>query len=243
MNPIPVFITTGSVDSAFATNKRGPTSDLDPADGGRESITAFKMKDGTLAKLDPSGNVADLSAYLAQCKADFYRHFPELSMWESLRERNVSGIAAEILHGDTRNKVLNIRPGIDRQVEKALQMAITMAGVRYPAWNRPADRRRRVFAPFGATSWDDGRLAFTIADRPLVPVAPLTERERADLADVLLNKLRLPAAYVYHEIGVPDAVIESLAPPPPQPSTPPGVTAPVQAMAAAMQGVLPTEGA
>jgi hypothetical protein len=145
-------------------------------------------------------------------------------MWESLRARNVSGVAAEILHGDTKNKVTNIRPGIDRQVEKAVQMCITMAAVRYPQWGR-TDRARSVFAAFDAKSYAAGRLTFTIADRSLVPVAPLTAREKADLADILLNKLHLPPAYVYAQADVPQAVIDALTPP--APPAPPVVVTPV----------------
>jgi len=212
------WFATDSV-TPLAADKRGATSDLDPSDGDRESITAFRLSPGaTSGKLDPSANIADIAAYIAQRKAEFYRHFPELSMWESLRARNVSGIAAEILHGDTRNKVLNVRPGTDRQLEKATQMALTLAGVRANAgtgaggWGT-LDRQRSVFLPYTLDSFHAGALDFTIQDRPLVPVAPLTDQERAALADVLLNKLGLPPAFVFGEMGVPQDVIDAVTAP------------------------------
>lgn len=128
-------------------------------------------------------------------------------MWESLRERNVSGVAAEILHGDTRNKVLKIRPETDRQVIKATQMAITIAARLRPTWSRQ-DGGRQLFAPFNEGSWDRGDLDFELANRPIIPEVPLTEEEKATIADIRLNKLGLPEAWVFAQYGVPLAVIQ-----------------------------------
>ena len=230
--PIPWFATDSAVSQLFPNTKQGPTAELDDPEAGRESLLAFKLAaDARVGKLDPSADTAAVAAYLTTRKTEWLRHFPEVSMWESLRaQTQVSGVAAEILHGDTRNKAVAIRAVTDRQVEKATQMAITMAGVRLATTWRDTDARHEVFRPYDRTSFGAGALDFNIAERPLVPAAPLTATERAALADVRLNKLGLPEAWVWEEAGVPAAVIKAAqaAPPPPPPVTPPAAAGQVE---------------
>jgi hypothetical protein len=208
--PIITFHTDGNVTTLGSTDKRAATADLDPTDADREGIRAFKLpKDSTTGKIDPSVDVAAVSAYLAERKQEFLRHFPEVSMWESLRNMTtVSGIAAEILHGDTRNKAIAVRAGTDRQVEKATQMAITMGAIRAApggGWTN-VDSRRQLFRAFNANSFEDGKLDWAIDERALVPAAPLSEVQEAELAK-LRQDLGLPNAWVFTEMGVPEKVV------------------------------------
>lgn len=211
--PIPVFFTNKSVRPLYDRPKRNEDDDefseerLDD-DADRESWTGIKLSaDSSIGKLDPSIDLGAADTRLESKKRAWLRKYPEVSMWESLRERNVSGVAAEILHGDTRNKVLKIRPETDRQVIKATQMAITIAARLRPTWSRQ-DGGRQLFAPFNEGSWDRGDLDFELANRPIIPEVPLTEEEKATIADIRLNKLGLPEAWVFAQYGVPLAVIQ-----------------------------------
>jgi hypothetical protein len=206
--PIDVFITNDPVELVVPQRKREGSAGrlsigLPLDDSDRESHIGIRLSQGSsVSQIAPAGGTAEDAAYLAQRKLEWKQKYPELSMWESLRERDVSGIAAEILHGDTRNKVMTVRPQTDRQVVKATQMAISLAAFRYPAWPRPG-AAQRAFAGFAPDAWERGDLDFEIAPRPLIPTPPLQQEESAQLADILINQLNVSPEYALTLANIP----------------------------------------
>jgi hypothetical protein len=102
-----------------------------------------------------------------------------------------------------------VRAGTDRQVEKATQMAITMGAIRAApggGWTN-VDSRRQLFRAFNANSFEDGKLDWAIDERALVPAAPLSELQEAELAK-LRQDLGLPNTWVFTEMGVPEKVVD-----------------------------------
>jgi hypothetical protein len=128
------------------------------------------------AKLDPGAALEHMDRLLAEIEADH----PELVAYQKLREMSqVSGAAANILLGDTRNLVDAARAQYDQQTVKLCQMAAAIGGWRASsgAWGALTQQQAQ-FLPFGLESYEAGALNLSIQGRPLVP---LTEQDELTL--------------------------------------------------------------
>jgi hypothetical protein len=128
------------------------------------------------AKLDPGAALEHIDRLLAEIEADH----PELVAYQKLREMSqVSGTAANILLGDTRNLVDAARAQYDQQTVKLCQMAAAIGGWRASsgAWGALTQQQAQ-FLPFGLDSYEAGALNLSIQARPLVP---LTEQDELTL--------------------------------------------------------------
>ena len=128
------------------------------------------------AKLDPGAALEHMDRLLAEIEADH----PELVAYQKLREMSqVSGTAANILLGDTRNLVDAARAQYDQQTVKLCQMAAAIGGWRASsgAWGSLTQQQAQ-FLPFGLESYEAGALNLSIQGRPLVP---LTEQDELTL--------------------------------------------------------------
>ena len=128
------------------------------------------------ATLDPGAALEHIDRLLAEIEADH----PELVAYQKLREMSqVSGTAANILLGDTRNLVDAARAQYDQQTVKLCQMAAAIGGWRASsgAWGNLTQQQAQ-FLPFGLGSYEAGALNLSIQARPLVP---LTEQDELTL--------------------------------------------------------------
>jgi hypothetical protein len=213
IEPLTVFITDGPVDALFKRPKRGPTDDPDTlkeTDLDRESLPLLKAKAGTDIKTVAGNlNVDGARQLLLDAKTHFRSHYPEVDLYPQLREmQQVTGPAAEILMGDVATPVREIRANYDRQLIKALQMAVTIAAIRAKEDWGTLDKAREKFRQFDEGSFERGEFDFEIQDRPLIPDPPLSEQEKVDIADKKINRVRIPEEEVWEEMGYPEEKIK-----------------------------------
>jgi hypothetical protein len=106
---------------------------------------------------------------------------PELTMYQQLRSMSqVTGPAAERLVGDAASLIDEARSNYDTQSIKLFQMAVAIAGWRANtgAWGNSMSSQQQAFAPFDLESYNQGRLDFEIAARPIVPSMKLSPDEQ-----------------------------------------------------------------
>jgi hypothetical protein len=214
-----------------SATRHGPDSSAD--DAAQEEIRFYQGKQGgSVSTISGSPEaIGEARQYLADAKGGFKDAFPELTLYKELRAMTqVTGPAAEILLGDTKADVVERRSSLDKQMVKMTQMLISMAATRANLGSRPGGwlsapsavsslsslpvrrlqltRAQDLFTQFtNPDSYEDGKLDFRIGSRQMVPEAPLSEKERVELAEIRLNKLGLPRTYVWKELNVPAKVI------------------------------------
>jgi len=208
---------TGGAAPAGST-RYGPDATTDD-NAAQEEIRFYQGEEGgSVSKIGGSPEaIAEARQYIVDAKGNVKDAFPELSLYKELRAMTqVTGPAAEILLGDTKADVVERRSSLDLRMVRLTQMLISMSAYRYHlppqqgGWraNGPFTSEQEVFEPFtNPQSYDSGALAFRIGPRSMVPEAPLTERERVELADIRQNKLGMPRGYVWEEAGAPDEVV------------------------------------
>jgi hypothetical protein len=206
VDTITVFFTDGDVTPIFNRTKRGPTDTLTPQDLDRESLPMLKAPPAASAQqLTSMLDLAGSAAYMTDKKAAFKMEYPEYEMYPQLRAMSqITGRAAEILLGDIANPVRDVRAQYDRQLVKALQMAVTMGGIlAHNLWPSQGvmDTARQKFMPFNEDSYSQGKLDFEVMDRPLIPDAPLTPQEEVNTLDVKVSKLGVPKEQAWDEMG------------------------------------------
>lgn len=152
----------------------------------RQAMRFFEgPQGGRIDIVSGTGNLEHSRLYLNDKKDAFKDKFPEFTMYPKLREMSqVTGPAAEILLGDTKGKVVEVRGDADRQTKKLAQMCVAIAGWRYSegkgGWAKRTAAQEK-FATYSLESYDQGKLEFKIAGRHFIPDAPLSERERWEL--------------------------------------------------------------
>jgi hypothetical protein len=115
----------------------------------------------------------------------------------------IAGVAAEILLGDTKPKVLEARAEGDPRTIQIIQQCVAIAGHNFNKgrgkWTvRTPDQQK--FAEYDLDSYDEGKLDFAIGPRPFIPEPPLTVKERWELVSTIYPSLQIDLAYLLEKI-------------------------------------------
>jgi hypothetical protein len=130
------------------------------------------------------------SQYCRDLISEIEKDLPETVMDQQLREMSqVAGIAIPRLMGDVANRYLHAQRSYDGGLITAMQMMISMGSfaIQNRLWRQPWSDTQKRFLPFNLNSYDNGDLAVSLMNRPLVE---LTAQERAELA---LLRSQIPA--------------------------------------------------
>lgn len=155
-------------------------------------------------------NLADALAGLDHFLAELERDFPELSMYDRLREMSqVTGPGAERMMGDVRNRVWGAAAEYDLQSVKLFGMAVAICGFRAGGngWGPTLTAQQQKFRGFGLASYAADELVIEIMPRPLIP---LTYEETLNAA-VLKKTLGVTPSVLLAEIGYDEQQIATMA--------------------------------
>jgi hypothetical protein len=137
----------------------------------RESIDYIEASIGARVETMnlPQGQAFDHIRLLLD---EIERDTPELSVWTKVQDKvQVSGIAVEYLVADAQAYVSEAQQNYDTGLIRALQMAISIAGMRQSeasnGWSEGTYEQQR-FAAYDLDSYKQGDLHFIILPRPLI---------------------------------------------------------------------------
>ncbi len=134
-------------------------------------ITLDLLKGNPDTTVHDIGTNLDVAAVLEAIKTIISfveRDHPEITFYEKLREMSqVTGPAARRLVGDSQGNLTRAAACYDDGLNRALQMGISVAAIRYPSWAKKATAQQ-VFAKFNAGSYDRGDLDFQIMPRAII---------------------------------------------------------------------------
>lgn len=197
----PLLITGDNVGTFKPETPNALAVDARQPDKSRNELPLLRGPVGAdiIAANPPSG---DVMAVIEHVLAEIEKDHPELTMHREMRKMSqVTGPAVTRLFGDVDIMVNKARASYDTQQVKITQMAIAMGGYRANNgdWGDPSElsEDRRVFLPFDLNSYEDGKLDFEIAARPLVPLGhwETIQVKRSELAlareEIMLEQLRL----------------------------------------------------
>lgn len=169
-----VFATSnpGGVKKLFDQPKRGATSEFDPTKGDdRESVQLFSAPADTkvqplLSPLDLAGSAVQIVAQEMEIQKDH----PELGFYDQLRQMTqLTGPAASRIVGDVKASVYAAMAQYDRGIVAALQMCLTIAGMRANsgAWGPLTDEQEKL-RPFNLDSFKRGDMYLKFKPRPIL---------------------------------------------------------------------------
>lgn len=200
IDPTTVFWSGGGLQRMLTRKKKEEDASRSKAAATLSSITTDEVAEsarkrqamrffegpvgGRTDQVSGTGDLAESRQYLLDKKEAFKDKFPEYTLYKQLRQMSqVTGPAAEMLLGDSKQKVVEIRGDADRQTKKLAQMCVAIAGWRLSqrkgGWARRTPAQQK-FAPFGLGSYDAGDLDFNIGKREFIPDPPMTQRQRID---------------------------------------------------------------
>jgi hypothetical protein len=119
---------------------------------------------------------------------------------------DIAGVAAEILLGDTKPKVIEARAEADPRTIQIIQQCIAIAGWRQSAQQRQGGWREQdvdqlKFEGFDLRSYSAGLLDFRIGPRPFIPEPPMEERKKWELLTLKSEGMGIPKAYLVQNEG------------------------------------------
>ena len=193
-----VLWSNDTITNLLKTNTRREATDtLDVPESDRDSVLLLKGgQGGRVDDLAGDLNLADALQYLDRLIAEIEKDRPELAAYPNLRAQSeVTGPAAQILNGDVRNLVWEARGTIDPQMVKLQQMWVTFGAVNasdgtWRAYNlengagSQLTPQQQKFKPFDLASYKKGELDHWIMERDVIPEAPPSPMERAQIAQI-----------------------------------------------------------
>ncbi len=155
------------VDKPKATTRTAHSAQTDdrPEPGREEVPTLYGPLGATVTPIVADLNIADVGTNIDRLLAEIERDLPELRV-DELGE-DVSGRARREARRDKEAKVRMRRPAYDDGMRRALQMALSIGGL----------RGYEGFAGIGIDSFKAGDLDFVIGDRPVFQPDPVDESE------------------------------------------------------------------
>ena len=126
----------------------------------------------------PTIDIGDTLAWIQWMQEGILETHPEITFFEKLADSSqVTGPGADKVILPVRSLVEDARDALDPNTVHLFQMAISMAGYRVnsESWGGVLRNGREAFKPFNLNSYDEGKLDFTVGDRPVMPVSTLEE--------------------------------------------------------------------
>lgn len=131
-------------------------------------------------------------------------YLPELAYYRLSEREDLSGRAIQLMLSAAISRVGEARGSFDGAIVRANKMALTMA----------AFHRLDGFTQYAAGAFDRGELDHYIADRDVIPLNDLEERqaesERMRSLDIKRNELGVPRQQIWKEVGYSDDEIQSM---------------------------------
>lgn len=144
-------------------------------------------------------DIAAASANRNQLTAELKKHMPILSLQDVRDRGDLSGVAIANLFGDAISVIENVRKALNPPLVAALQMAVTMGGIRrYPG-----------FEAFNAGSFDAGDMELSVKETPVID----DQLPRGERVDKVISIAALPPGSkrkALEEIGYTDEDIETI---------------------------------
>lgn len=128
----------------------------------------------------PTIEIGDTLAWIQWMQEGILDAHPEITFFEKLADKSqVTGPGADKVILPVKSLVEDQRDSLDPNTVHLFQMAISMGGhrVKSGSWGKDLRNGRDAFRPFDLTSYDEGRLEFTIDERPVLPPSKLEEIE------------------------------------------------------------------
>lgn len=201
-----VMWSNGTIKSLFGGTDDDPDFNSRDFDARRDTLMLKGPQDGKTETLVGNLEAQTIIPFLAEQLKEIEKDYPEITMYEKLREMHqVTGPAAAKMMGDVDNKLRNPAANYDAGSSRLFAMGVAIAGFRASngAWGSKLTHSQQLFAQFGLDSYNHGELLARILPRPLV-----TETTK-DVADELyvraqaVNQVRedVPAEEKFRMLG------------------------------------------